>query len=531
MAEIRSLSVCIEAVLQRDPTFLEHKVEKSVKTSTHTSQASEVLAENVEMEHLDILERLRRRYTHTIGSLVLDFVPVTAQGQLYFNSATLIFQDTEGLNINEVNESHINSAHQARLQIVLRTTRSIVYELAARNKEEGAEINLEEVKRMLKKLEIRMKGRLTNGIFSVFPDEGLTLRSDEASIEELCLMTLEDKTSKGLGQVIDFDGVQEGDVPNSTTLHAMKQVYTQVALSNGSLGLMTGLRNGTWVYGHNEEPRSGNHKRILYATKNLTMEGLGDAERLKVLLEAEILCFLYAVHGTEFGRTIFSEPCLGILPRSRETCPFPWCSSVENAMLFMWMLLSVLCLRIAGPSLLRTGWINLHLWASDHLVVRLHAERRSNSGWRLPLLLKTGQELGQGAHGAVKTIRGMNLVVKIGSADVIRHEASFYLRARPHRNLPMVADFGAFDIDGSNGCALVLELARPVDDASVDPYEISKAVDDLNTRLRIHHHDISLANMVRGIADGKLKIIDFAEAVDAEDCDKNCDRDYIKVGA
>ncbi|KDQ31337.1 hypothetical protein PLEOSDRAFT_1070493 [Pleurotus ostreatus PC15] len=95
----------------------------------------------------------------------------------------------------------------------------------------------------------------------------------------------------------------------------------------------------------------------------------------------------------------------------------------------------------------------------------------------------------------------------------------------------MVADFGAFDIDGSNGCALVLELARPVDDASVDPYEISKAVDDLNTRLRIHHHDISLANMVRGIADGKLKIIDFAEAVDAEDCDKNCDRDYIKVGA
>ncbi|KAF7426547.1 hypothetical protein PC9H_008916 [Pleurotus ostreatus] len=443
MAEIRSLSVCIEAVLQRDPTFLEHKVEKSVKTSTHTSQASEVLAENVEMEHLDILERLRRRYTHTIGSLVLDFVPVTAQGQLYFNSATLIFQDTEGLNINEVNESHINSAHQARLQIVLRTTRSIVYELAARNKEEGAEINLEEVKRMLKKLEIRMKGRLTNGIFSVFPDEGLTLRSDEASIEELCLMTLEDKTSKGLGQVIDFDGVQEGDVPNSTTLHAMKQVYTQVALSNGSLGLMTGLRNGTWVYGHNEEPRSGNHKRILYATKNLTMEGLGDAERLKVLLEAEILCFF----------------------------------------------------------------------------------------WRLPLLLKTGQELGQGAHGAVKTIRGMNLVVKIGSADVIRHEASFYLRARPHRNLPMVADFGAFDIDGSNGCALVLELARPVDDASVDPYEISKAVDDLNTRLRIHHHDISLANMVRGIADGKLKIIDFAEAVDAEDCDKNCDRDYIKVGA
>ena len=36
--------------------------------------------------------------------------------------------------------------------------------------------------------------------------------------------------------------------------------------------------------------------------------------------------------------------------------------------------------------------------------------------------------------------------------------------------------------------------------------------------------------MVRGINDGKLKFIDFAEAVDADDCNQSCDRDYIEVG-
>lgn len=60
----------------------------------------------------------------------------------------------------------------------------------------------------------------------------------------------------------------------------------------------------------------------------------------------------------------------------------------------------------------------------------------------------------------------MNLVVKIGRKDIIRREASFYLRARLHQGLPMLADFGAFDIDGSNGCALILELATPMDDGA-----------------------------------------------------------------
>lgn len=87
-----------------------------------------------------------------------------------------------------------------------------------------------------------------------------------------------------------------------------------------------------------------------------------------------------------------------------------------------------------------------------------------------------GRELGCGAHGIVKIIHGMKLVVKIGHKDIIRREASFYLRARLHQGLPMLADFGAFDIDGSNGCALILELAMPMDDAHVCAIFVSVAV-------------------------------------------------------
>ncbi|KAG5220264.1 hypothetical protein IMY05_C4635000100 [Salix suchowensis] len=299
----------------------------------------------------------------------------------------------------------------------------------------------------------------------------------DGSSSKLCLMPTEDKVSTGLGLglLIDFDSAQEGDVPNMTTMHAMKQVYTQVALADGSLGLLTGLRNGTWVYGHKDEPR----------------------------------------------RAPFD-----IIARSWVKHPLPWHSCIENVMLFMWMMvsrshkfkilnvepypasqLSVLCLRIAGPSLLRTRWINLHLWTSDHSVHRLHAEHTTNS-W---------PELGQGAHGIVKAIHGMNLVIKIGSEDVISAKLLSIYEPAPIAICPWLQTLGHSTSMVQTGALL-------------DPYEISEALEVLATQLHIHHHDISLANIVRGVTDKKLKIIDFAEAVDAEDCDNSCNHDYIEVG-
>lgn len=47
--------------------------------------------------------------------------------------------------------------------------------------------------------------------------------------------------------------------------------------------------------------------RILYSTKNLTPKGMSEVSRFKILLEAEILCFLHAVQGTEDGKLLESN--------------------------------------------------------------------------------------------------------------------------------------------------------------------------------------------------------------------------------
>lgn len=50
-----------------------------------------------------------------------------------------------------------------------------------------------------------------------------------------------------------------------------------------------------------------------------------------------------------------------------------------------------------------------------------------------------------------------------------------------------------------------------------DPSEITNAVHDIASRLGIHHHDVCSENTVRSLIDGKLKIIDFAKAMDKEE--------------
>ncbi|KAF4583660.1 hypothetical protein EYR38_002415 [Pleurotus pulmonarius] len=508
---------------QKDPKLLEHKLTAGASTSTHTSKAAEVLAQNVRMENLDLLGPLREKYCSILGANILDYVPQTEHGLVFFEGARSILQ-AGLLAVEESNEAQINEGNSMRLHIAIRLACCLIYEIAVIRKTSGAAVDLNHVQSLLKALSIKSQQTLTAGIYRVIPDHCLVL---DTGGRRFHLVAVEEKCSRGLGigGTIDFDTAQETGVPNQSTEHALKQVYTQVALSNGKIGLLTGLQNGTWVYGHEQDASSGAEKRTLFLTENLTPSGMPEVLRFKTLLEAEMLCLLHAVQDTEHGK--FLQSHVELFPRSRVASPLPWFCSILNALLFMWMTVSILCLQITGPSLLRTHRINLYLWTLDRSVHRLHAEHKTNSRWGVPLLLKTGQELGQGAHGIVKAIHGMDLVVKIGSGNIIRHEAYFYQRARPYRGLPMVADFGAFNIDGSDGCALLLELARPVDEASVDPYEVSKAQEDLATRLRIHHHDLSFANMVRGINDGKLKFIDFAAAVDADDCNKSCDRDYM----
>lgn len=231
----------------------------------------------------------------------------------------------------------------------------------------------------------------------------------------LVLMAIEDKASPGMGsgEAVDLDhpmiqgAVETPDVPEATQ-KAVRQVFTQVLLSTGELGLLTALKNGTWVYGLQKTGLVFSidftaaaicssilrRPNVMYKTTNLTPKGIDPFQQLEVILEAEVLCFLHAVQvqhpysfppGLQEVLDAFGvvRSALGdlsaddnILPNVCAQPSWKEGSCLFKAGLFLWMLLSVLILQIAGPSLLRTGRVCLYLWSSDHAVRTDHGVHR-----------------------------------------------------------------------------------------------------------------------------------------------------------
>lgn len=165
--------------------------------------------------------------------------------------------------IHERSEADVNRAHDKRLQIALWMVRCIIYEVAARTQTPS---QLDTLKDFLNaNLEIVPQRMLKRDQYWVRADHSLLFRRTPR--EYLSLMPFEDKASPGMGSTINIDGeLAGGNTPNSTRKAIYQahflfnhdyipqitdlsyQVFTQVALSEGSLGLLTALKNGTWVY-------------------------------------------------------------------------------------------------------------------------------------------------------------------------------------------------------------------------------------------------------------------------------------------
>lgn len=114
-----------------------------------------------------------------------------------------------------------------RLRIVIRLTRCFVYEIAALRNRTNGNISLDAVKAFLDRLQIIREKKLTDGVFNVKPDQGFVLMDEDDEDEDgPCLSTCEDKGSPGLGKggKIDLDTAQDGEIPNTSTLHAIQQV-------------------------------------------------------------------------------------------------------------------------------------------------------------------------------------------------------------------------------------------------------------------------------------------------------------------
>lgn len=139
----------------------------------------------------------------------------------------------------------------------------IIYEVAARTQTPS---QLDTLKDFLNaNLEIVPQRMLKRDQYWVRADHSLLFRRPPR--EYLSLMPFEDKASPGMGSTINIDGeLAGGNTPDSTRKAIYQahflfnhdyipqitdlsyQVFTQVALSEGSLGLLTALKNGTWVY-------------------------------------------------------------------------------------------------------------------------------------------------------------------------------------------------------------------------------------------------------------------------------------------
>ncbi|KAF7426546.1 hypothetical protein PC9H_008915 [Pleurotus ostreatus] len=434
-----------------------------------------------------------------------------------------VLSQPSNLSILECNEGDINTSHHTRLQLARHLLCFVIFEQASKKNKNGANIDLNQLEEQL------------NNIHKASP-------------------------GMGSGEAVDLDhpmiqgAVETPDVPEAT-----QKAVRQVLLSTGELGLLTALKNGTWVYGLQKTGLVFSidftaaaicssilrRPNVMYKTTNLTPKGIDPFQQLEVILEAEVLCFLHAVQvqhpysfppGLQEVLDAFGvvRSALGdlsaddnILPNVCAQPSWKEGSCLFKAGLFLWMLLSVLILQIAGPSLLRTGRVCLYLWSSDHAVRtdhgvhRLYRWPRSDHCLQIPLLLKIGLELGSGAHGTVKRVAGTSIVVKIGRTDIIKREASVYSKARQYQGLPILQDFGVFDFESSAASMLVLEYANPIRDTP-ERWEVNAALQDIHIRLGFHHRDIDSANMLRGVADGKLKIIDFAKGANAADCDKHC---------
>lgn len=171
--------------------------------------------------------------------------------------------DNDNHAIWEWSEADVNSAHDKRLQIALWMVRCIIYEVAARTQTPS---QLDTLKDFLNaNLEIVPQRMLKRDQYWVRADHSLLFR--RSPHEYLSLMPFEDKASPGMGSTINIDGeLAGGNTPDSTRKAIYQahflfnhdyipqitdlsyQVFTQVALSEGSLGLLTALKNGTWVY-------------------------------------------------------------------------------------------------------------------------------------------------------------------------------------------------------------------------------------------------------------------------------------------
>ncbi|KAJ8694110.1 hypothetical protein PTI98_009044 [Pleurotus ostreatus] len=148
---------------------LEHMVGLGVRTSTHDSTASDILAQDVHLRKADILDDLRVRYERVLGCHLFDLVPTTPEGLNYLRDGLDLLKPSN-LSILECNEGDINTSHHTRLQLARHLLCFVIFEQASKKNKNGANIDLNQLEEQLNNIRVHTQTSLSETLFRVRAD-------------------------------------------------------------------------------------------------------------------------------------------------------------------------------------------------------------------------------------------------------------------------------------------------------------------------------------------------------------------------
>ncbi|KAL0960400.1 hypothetical protein HGRIS_005440 [Hohenbuehelia grisea] len=332
-------------------------------TSSHTSNTINALGSNAATQESPILSRLRCLFPDALTvsanqSREFDYTYLRAINrtleQLYFGPHTL-----------KTNESAINKEHETLLDAAISSAKLFFTVKAA---ESGLESEF--VESLLEQYVLETKPTVSSAgkEYKARPDHALFHRK-----KELHVSPQEDKGTKALG--IDGSVDLLSPTPSQGCKDVIAQVFTQIVLCYGNVGVVTGMEKGTWLVGataSQKEAEENPASRILYSSKNLTPSSLNLSDVIRAVLEADLLCILHAMCRVD-------EVLCGILGLNQTSLdlfaaettfliPCPLAMYFTHSVQYFWMALSLLALLFLGPTLLQKSWVAVYFWNDADII-------------------------------------------------------------------------------------------------------------------------------------------------------------------
>ncbi|KAL0958616.1 hypothetical protein HGRIS_013955 [Hohenbuehelia grisea] len=471
----------------------------------------------------NILDSLRNLFPNMMHVLLTH----PASVQLVTQNIHLIMPAL--LDIRETQESDVTMKHAVFAERTWALAKALILQDAV-----NKGIDPEEVTRSLAKFHIKHEYLLPSGKPDAMLVDDMTGRGAPIEIKASRHFDI------ARGSLVLDKGLDGINAPTQRLVHFRRQLFGYAYDSGINLCLATGMQNGTWLTGTDQQNSVYPGENFLFYSENITPQGMNTFDRFWALVEVEVLFFIYAVHRIcqdeciqKLGRPVpllFHNKIKNDHLRGLQHGTSSGTSMMATIMGTILTFLTAFILLMLGPSVICSRWVSLYI-SLDHRAAKfVQVEPLSPIKARLsisfPLFLQTAAMMGWGLHGRVMSIKWTSLAIKAAPVDVLAHESKFYELGEPKSPSFMLRYYGTFRFTGPQLAGfgmMILELGSPIHNWSDKDFEdAERVVEKMHQLLGVHHHDIAPRNFVRGIRDQHMRIVDFAQAGFAEDCAVGC---------